>query len=72
LWPSYFIPIGYIEYNIRVKSNKNITIDEISQIEAKYKFFYFLRDLGIKSAFQPAVVSWKKYIEIVLDMRIGR
>jgi hypothetical protein len=55
-----------------VKSNKNITIDEISQIEAKYKFFYFLRDLGIKSAFQPAVVSWKKYIEIVLDMRIGR
>lgn len=48
-----------------------LTADEISKIEAKYRFLYFLRDLGIKSAHGPAVEEWQKYLYIQAELTVN-
>lgn len=46
-------------------------LHEITKIDLRYKFLYFLRDLGIRSAHEPAVATWKKYIDIVGSLHNG-
>jgi len=36
---------------------------ELRSLEIRYRFMYLLRDIGIKSTNDIAVVSWLKYME---------
>lgn len=46
-------------------------LHEIAKIEYKYRFLYFLRDLGIKSAHEPAVEVWKRFMFIQGALTVG-
>lgn len=46
-------------------------LHEVAKLEYKYKFLYFLRDLGIKSAKGPAVEVWKYYTYIQAELTVG-
>jgi len=39
-------------------------IHEVRRLELIYKFLFFLRDLGIKSAVQPSIDVWTDYMHI--------
>lgn len=46
-------------------------LHEVAKMEYKYKFLYFLRDLGIKSAHDPAVKVWTAYAFIQGELTVG-
>lgn len=46
-------------------------LHEVAKLEYKYKFLYFLRDIGIKTANEPAVSVWKEYMYIQGELTIG-
>lgn len=46
-------------------------LHEITKIDLRYRFLYFLRDLGISSAHEPAVEAWKEHIFIVGALHNG-
>ncbi len=52
-------------------SHKTWEPHEITKTDSKMKFFYFLRDLGIKSAQEPAQITWKRHIEILTHLYNG-
>lgn len=46
-------------------------LHEIAKIEYRFKFFYFLRDLGIKSAVEPAQNTIARYMDMLADLTLG-
>lgn len=46
-------------------------LHEIAKIELKFKFLYFIRDIGIKSAHAPAVETWKRYMDLQAALSVG-
>lgn len=50
---------------------KTKELHEITKIDLRYKFLYFLRDLGIRSAHEPAVEAWKRHIYVVGALHNG-
>lgn len=40
----------------------NSNLHELRKLELKFKLLYFLRDLNIKSSFEPAVDCWTDYV----------
>lgn len=44
---------------------------EIAKLESKYKFLYFLCDIGIKSAGSPATEAWVDYVFIQGQLAVG-
>lgn len=46
-------------------------LHEIAKLEYQYKLLYFLRDLGIKSAQQPAIDAWTYYVYIMAELTVG-
>ncbi len=46
-------------------------LHEVAKLEYKFKLFFFLRDLGIKSAREPAVAVWKEYMYILGELSVG-
>lgn len=49
----------------------NESVHELSRLECEYKFFYLLRDIGIKSAHEPAANAWLNYMFILGQLSIG-
>lgn len=45
-------------------NSKTQELHEITKIDLRYKLFYILRDLGIKSADESAVATWNLYVVI--------
>lgn len=35
---------------------------EVARLEVLHKFLYFIRDMGIKTAHEPAVKAWQEYV----------
>lgn len=46
-------------------------LHEIAKLEQKYKFLYFLRDIGIASAQGPAIFTWTEYVSIQGALTLG-
>lgn len=46
-------------------------LHEIAKLEYRFKFLYFLRDLGIKSAHEPAVAALQYYLDIQAELTVG-
>lgn len=42
---------------------------EIAKLDAKVRFLYFLRDLGIKSACPIAVEQWTKFANVLAHLQ---
>lgn len=40
------------------------TLHEVRRLELTYRLLFFLRDLGIKSAFQPSIDAWTDYMHV--------
>jgi hypothetical protein len=46
-------------------------LHEVAKLEQKIKLLYFLRDLGIKSAYLPAQDVWNRYMFILGELTVG-
>lgn len=46
-------------------------LHEVAKLEYKFKLMFFLRDLGIKSACEPADTIWKHYMHILGELTVG-
>lgn len=44
---------------------------EVRRLELTFKLMFFLRDLGIQSAMQPAIDSWTDYMHITGQLMLG-
>lgn len=46
-------------------------LHEIRRLELIYRLLFFLRDLGIESAREPAVIVWTEYMHVVGALMIN-
>lgn len=46
-------------------------LHEVARLEYEYRFLFFLRDIGIESALEPAVESWRRYMFIQGQLTVG-
>jgi hypothetical protein len=47
-----------------MKSPEILPHSDFTKLERKFKLLYFLYDIGIESALEPAQLIWDKYIHI--------
>ena len=43
-------------------------LHEIAKLELKFKFFYFLLDLGIVSAARPGHITWEAFMHVQSEL----
>lgn len=46
-------------------------LHEVSKLELRYRFLFFLRDLNIRSATLQSEIAWKHYMDVISELTVG-